>query len=35
MDVRLIAPTAPAAYKVHCSHFLHQTFGMKGEIVVQ
>lgn len=28
--------TAPAAgrYEVHCSHFMHSTFGMKGEIVV-
>ena len=33
-DVRLIAPAA-AIYEVHCSHFLHQGFGMKGEISVQ
>jgi plastocyanin len=28
--------TAPAAshYKVHCSHFMHSTMGMTGEIVV-
>ena len=31
-----IAFEAPAAgtYEFHCSHFLHQTFGMKGRIVV-
>jgi uncharacterized cupredoxin-like copper-binding protein len=35
VDVRLTAPAAGAAYEVHCSHFMHQTFGMKGEILVQ
>lgn len=29
----LVAP-APGAYEFHCSHFLHETFGMKGRIVV-
>lgn len=33
-DVRLTAPT-PGAYEVHCSHFLHTSFGMKGQIVVR
>ena len=36
LDVRLTAPAqAGAIYKVHCSHFMHQTFGMTGEIVVE
>lgn len=32
-----IAFTAPAAgrYPFRCSHFMHSTFGMKGEFVVQ
>ncbi|WP_116090131.1 cupredoxin domain-containing protein [Sphingomonas crusticola] len=34
-DVRVVAPAAGAIYEVHCSHFMHETFGMKGEIVVQ
>jgi len=33
-DVHLIAPAA-AVYEVHCSHFMHVGFGMKGEIVVE
>lgn len=33
-DVRLVAPP-PGRYAVHCSHFMHSTFGMKGEIVVR
>lgn len=33
-DVRLIAPAA-GRYTVHCSHFLHETFGMKGRIDVE
>lgn len=32
-DVRLVAP-APGRYEAHCSHFMHSTFGMRGEIVV-
>lgn len=32
-DVRLVAPR-PGTYDVHCSHFMHSTFGMKGKIVV-
>jgi|CZQE01.1.fsa_nt_gi uncharacterized cupredoxin-like copper-binding protein len=33
-DVRLTAP-APGTYDVHCSHFMHSTFGMTGKIVVK
>ena len=33
-DVRLVAPVA-GSYKLHCSHFLHSTFGMTGEITVR
>ncbi|WP_420137575.1 plastocyanin/azurin family copper-binding protein [Sphingomonas sp.] len=33
-DIRLIAP-AVANYDVHCSHFMHDTFGMTGVIAVQ
>lgn len=34
VDIRLVAPAA-GTYKLHCSHFLHSSFGMTGEIVVQ
>jgi uncharacterized cupredoxin-like copper-binding protein len=33
VELRLTAPAA-GRYEVHCSHFMHSTFGMKGEIVV-
>jgi plastocyanin len=33
MTIRLTAPAA-GHYKVTCSHFMHSTFGMTGEIVV-
>lgn len=33
-DIRLVAPAA-GSYKLHCSHFMHSTFGMTGEIVVR
>ncbi len=33
-DVHLVANT-PGTYKSHCSHFMHSSFGMTGEIVVQ
>ena len=33
VELRLTAP-APGRYRAHCSHFMHSTFGMKGEIVV-
>ncbi|RHW18603.1 copper-binding protein [Sphingomonas gilva] len=33
VGIRLTAPPA-GRYPVHCSHFLHSTFGMKGMIVV-
>ncbi|NNM77875.1 multicopper oxidase domain-containing protein [Sphingomonas sp. ID1715] len=32
-DIRFVAP-APGTYKLHCSHLLHASFGMTGEIVV-
>ena len=33
-DIHLTAP-GPGRYKVHCSHFMHSTFGMTGAIVVE
>lgn len=33
-DIHLVAP-APGVYPVHCTHFMHTTFGMKGRIVVE
>jgi uncharacterized cupredoxin-like copper-binding protein len=33
-DIRLVAP-APGSYKLRCSHFLHPSFGMTGEILVR
>lgn len=33
-DIRVTAPAAPGRYPVHCSHFMHAAFGMKGTIVV-
>lgn len=35
VDVRIVAPAAGAVYPVHCSHFMHKAFGMKGQIVVR
>lgn len=32
-DVRLIP--APGSYRLRCTHTLHATFGMRGEIVVE
>ena len=34
VDVRLI-PNRAGSFKVHCSHFLHSSFGMTGTITVQ
>lgn len=34
VTVRLVAPAA-GTYKLQCSHFLHDGFGMNGEIVVR
>lgn len=34
VDVRLI-PNRVGSFKVHCSHFLHSSFGMTGTIMVQ
>jgi uncharacterized cupredoxin-like copper-binding protein len=33
VEVRLVAPAA-GRYELDCSHFLHDSFGMNGEIVV-
>jgi plastocyanin len=33
-DIHLVANT-PGTYKSHCSHFMHSTFGMTGELIVQ
>ncbi|HEU4962012.1 MAG TPA: cupredoxin domain-containing protein [Sphingomonas sp.] len=33
-DIRIV-PTTPGTYEVHCSHFMHTTFGMKGTITVR
>lgn len=30
-----VTPTKPGTYKLVCTHFMHQTFGMTGQIVVQ
>jgi plastocyanin len=34
VDVRVIAHQ-PGRYKTHCTHFLHSSLGMTGEILVQ
>jgi uncharacterized cupredoxin-like copper-binding protein len=34
VDVKFV-PSAAGTYKFHCSHFLHSSFGMHGEAVVQ
>lgn len=33
-DVRLV-PNTPGSYDVHCSHFLHQSFGMTAKVIVE
>lgn len=33
-DVHLVA-NMPGTYKTHCSHFMHSSFGMTGQIVVE
>lgn len=33
ITIDLIAPPA-GSYRVHCSHFMHSAFGMKGTILV-
>jgi uncharacterized cupredoxin-like copper-binding protein len=30
-----VTPNKPGTYKLICTHFMHQTFGMTGQIVVQ
>lgn len=34
-SVRLVAPIAAGHYAMHCSHFMHSSMGMKGDLVVQ
>lgn len=34
VDVKFV-PISAGTYKFHCSHFLHSSFGMHGEAVVQ
>lgn len=34
VDIRLV-PNRAGSFKVHCSHFLHSSFGMTGTITVQ
>ena len=34
VDITL-TPTKPGTYKLTCTHFMHETFGMVGQIVVQ
>jgi uncharacterized cupredoxin-like copper-binding protein len=34
VDIHLAAP-APGQYELHCGHFLHSSFGMKGTIQVE
>ena len=34
VDVRLI-PNRAGSFKLHCSHFLHSSFGMTGTITIQ
>jgi uncharacterized cupredoxin-like copper-binding protein len=31
----MVVPLKPGSYAFHCSHFLHATFGMKGEATIQ
>ena len=34
VEVRLV-PNHAGSYKSHCSHFMHSSFGMTGEIIVR
>ena len=34
VDVKIV-PKASGSYKFHCSHFLHASFGMTGQVVVE
>jgi uncharacterized cupredoxin-like copper-binding protein len=31
----MVMPLKPGSYAFHCSHFLHTTFGMRGEATIQ
>ena len=33
-SLELVAPS-PGQYEFHCSHLMHETFGMKGRLVVE
>lgn len=33
-DIHLVA-NRPGTYKSHCSHFMHSSFGMTGQVVVE
>jgi uncharacterized cupredoxin-like copper-binding protein len=33
VDIRFV-PQQPGTYKIHCSHFMHSTFGMTARVVV-
>ena len=33
-DIHFVAPAA-GDYEIHCTHFMHASFGMKGRITVQ
>ena len=33
-DIHFVAPAA-GRYEVRCTHFMHKSFGMKGEIIVR
>lgn len=33
-ELHFAAPSRPGSYKLKCSHFLHSSFGMMGEITV-
>jgi uncharacterized cupredoxin-like copper-binding protein len=34
-QIRITAPSAPARFKVSCTHAFHKMFGMSGEIIVR
>lgn len=33
--IHLTTPANPGTYRLHCSHFMHESFGMVGEIDVK
>ena len=34
IEIELV-PNSAGTFKVHCAHFMHKPFGMKGEIIVE